>query len=313
MEWIWALLGGVILFLFGMVLMCEHLQQVSGGRAEKALRSMTSNRWRGAALGFFVTAIIQSSSAATVLAVSLADAGILGLQQTVSVIIGSNVGTTATAWLLCLHTESTNKQSAIVVILAAFGLLIYLLLPKRRAWGGLLLGLFLLLSGMGQMSLAAAPLTNTPLFREFLQMASHPVLGVLIGIIVTCILQSSSASIGLVQAFSTSGSVSWSVGVPMVLGGNIGTCITVLLASVGGGPNARRAAWAHLQFNLLGTIVFFPLWLLAGKSMMTKPVDAIGIAAVHTGFNLISAILLLPLSNHLTGFFFTSVCNREAR
>lgn len=303
MECVLALLGGVVLFLFGMVLLGENLQQLAGGRTERALRRATDSRWRGAALGFGVTAVIQSSSAATVLAVSLADAGILTLSQAVPLVIGSNVGTTATAWLLCLHSELPGA-SLVTVLPALAGLLIYLLVPRRRAWGGMLLGLFLLLTGMGQMSQAAAPLADTAMVGQLLAAADHPLLGVAMGAAATGILQSSSAAIGLVQAFSATGSVTWGAGVPLILGGNIGTCVTVLLASVGGGANAKRAALAHLQFNLLGTAALLPLWLLTGQGIASAPISAVGIAAVHTGFNLLSAALLLPLSDHLTGFVF---------
>ena len=303
MDCLWSMLGGMVLFLFGMTLLGEHLRELSGGRAERALRRVTDSRQRGALLGFAVTAVVQSSSAVTVLAVSLADAEILTLRQIVPVIIGSNVGTTATAWLLCLRTGASASASALTVAAACVGLLLNLLVPKRRAWGGLLLGLYLLLTGMERMAASAAPLAETATFHRLMVVAIHPLPAVLVGTAVTGVLQSSSAAIGLLQAFSATGTVPWSVGVPLVLGGNIGTCVTVLLASIGGGPNAKRAALAHLRFNLLGTAVLLPLWLSFGVKFRNRPIGPMEIAAVHTAFNLLSAAMLLPLSDYLTGAF----------
>lgn len=303
MDCLWSMLGGIILFLFGMTLLGEHLRKLSGGRAAQVLRRVTDSRWRGALLGFAVTAVVQSSSAVTVLAVSLADAGILSLHQIVPVLIGSNLGTTATAWLLCLRAGTPTADSALTVAMACIGLLLYLLVPKHRAWGGLLLGLFLLLTGMERMTASAVPLAETETFYHMTALTVHPLSAVLVGTAVTGVLQSSSAAIGLLQAFSATGSVSWNVGVPLVLGGNIGTCLTVLLASIGGGPNAKRAALAHLRFNLLGTAVLLPLWLSFGASLGDRPIGPVEVAAVHTAFNLLSAVVLLPLSDYLTGFF----------
>lgn len=303
MNGLWSMLGGIVLFLFGMTLLGEHLRELSGGRAERALRRATDSRRRGALLGFAVTAVVQSSSAVTVLAVSLADAEILSLRQIVPVIIGSNVGTTATAWLLCLRPETSAFASALTVAAACTGLLLYLLIPKRRAWGGLLLGLYLLLTGMERMAASAAPLAKTVAFHRLMALAVHPLAAVLVGTVVTGVLQSSSAAIGLLQAFSATGTVPWSMGVPLVLGGNIGTCVTVLLASIGGGSNAKRAALAHLRFNLLGSAVFLPLWLSFGAPLRNRPIGPEEIAAVHTAFNLLSAVLLLPLSDCLASFF----------
>ena len=311
MDCLCTMLGGVVLFLFGMTLLSDHLRELGGGRAERLLRRATNSRWRGAALGFAVTAVVQSSSAVTVLAVSLADVGILSLRQTVPVLIGSNVGTTATAWLLCLRTGPGAIAPMLIVAVACIGLLLYLLIPTRRAWGGLLLGLFLLLSGMEQMSAAAAPLARTEAFRSLTVLADRPVLAVLAGAAVTGVLQSSSAAIGLLQAFSATGTIPWGIGVPLVLGGNIGTCVTVLLAAIGGGKNAKRAALAHLGFTLRGTAVLLPLWLGFGRPLLELPITPVGIAAVHTGFNLISAALLLPLSDHLAGFVPLPAGNRN--
>lgn len=302
MESLWMMLGGVVLFLFGITLLGEYLRELEGGRAERLLRRATDGRWRGFLLGFLVTAVVQSSSAVTIMTVSLADAGILTLGQIIPVMIGSNLGTTATAWLLCFRTE-TSGAPELAVILACIGLLIYLLIPRRRVWGGLLLALFLLLVGMERMAAASAPITETAAFRRLTEMAVNPLSTLLAGTIFTGVIQSSSASIGLLQAFSTAGSVTWGMGVPLVLGGNIGTCVTVLLASVGCGANAKRAAFAHLKFNILGTAVLLPLWLLFGAPLQDRLMNPVGIAVVHTAFNLISAVFLLPAFDGLTGFF----------
>lgn len=302
MQSLWTMLGGVVLFLFGITLLGEYLRELEGGRAERLLRRATNGRWRGFLLGFLVTAVVQSSSAVTVMTVSLADAGILSLEQIIPVMIGSNLGTTATAWLLCFRTE-TSAAPELTVILACIGLLIYLLVPRRRVWGGLLLALFLLLVGMERMAAAAAPIAGTAAFRRLTELAVNPLTTLLAGAIFTGIIQSSSASIGLLQAFSTAGSVTWGMGVPLVLGGNIGTCVTVLLASVGCGANAKRAAFAHLKFNILGTVVLLPLWLLFGAPLHDRLINSVGIAVVHTVFNLLSAVFLLPAFDGLTGFF----------
>jgi len=299
MESLWMMLGGVVLFLFGITLLGEYLRELEGGRV---LRRATDGRWRGFLLGFLVTAVVQSSSAVTVMTVSLADAGILTLGQIIPVMIGSNLGTTATAWLLCFRTE-TSGAPELTVILACIGLLIYLLIPRRKVWGGLMLALFLLLVGMDRMAAAAAPIAGTAAFHRLTKMAVNPLSTLLAGTIFTGVIQSSSASIGLLQAFSTAGSVTWGMGVPLVLGGNIGTCITVLLASVGCGANAKRAAFAHLKYNILGTVALLPLWLLFGAPLQDRLINPVGIAMVHTAFNLFSAVFLLPAFDGVTGFF----------
>ena len=293
MESLPTLLGGIVLFLFGMALLGENLHKLSGGRAETMLRRMTDSRWRGMALGFLVTAVIQSSTATTVLAVSLTDTGVLSLRQAVPLIVGSNIGTTVTAWIVCLGGTSGAEQ-VLNAALASAGLYFYILKPRHKACGGVLLGLFLLLSGMGQMTMAAVPFTQAGWFSRLPYMTEHPVVWILAGATVTAVLQSSSASVGLLQAFSASGRVSWGMAVPLVLGENIGTCFPVLLASIGAGPNARRAALSHLGFNLIGTIILLPPWLLFGRGLHMASIDAVGIATVHTGFNLLAAILLLP-------------------
>lgn len=302
MESLPTLLGGIVLFLFGMALLGENLHKLSGGRTERMLRRVTDSRWRGMALGFLVTAVIQSSTATTVLAVSLTDTGVLSLRQAVPLIVGSNVGTTVTAWILCLGGTSGAEQ-VFNAVLASAGLYFYILRARYKAWGGVLLGLFLMLSGMGQMTAAAAPLTQAGWFSRLPYMTDHPVVWILAGAAVTAVLQSSSASVGLLQAVSASRRVSWGMAVPLVLGQNIGTCFPVLLASIGAGQNARRAALSHLWFNLIGTMILLPPWQLLGGKLHTASIDAVGIATVHTGFNLLAAMLLLPfaeLFEHLT-------------
>lgn len=301
METVLALLCAAAVFLFGMALLGENLQQLAGGRAEAALRRATDSRWKGLLLGFAVTALIQSSSAATVLAVSLADAGVLTLEQVVPLIVGANVGTTVTAWLLCLGGGQGDAGLYLTALLAVSGLLLYLFSPRNRARGGILLGLFLLLTGMAQMTEAAAPLAEEAAFARLMRLTAHPTLGVLAGALFTGLLQSSSASVGLLQAFSASGHVSWSAAVPLILGQNIGTCVTALLASVGGGVNAKRAALSHLWFNVLGVAAVLPMCRIAEHffPFLNQPIDGVGIALVHTGFNVAAAVLLTPFEKPL--------------
>ena len=300
-EMLLSLLCGLSLFLFGMALLGESLQQLAGGRMEAALRRMTNGRWKGMALGFGVTAVIQSSSATTVLAVSLADSGVLNLRQVIPLIIGANVGTTVTAWLLCLGGTEQTFSTALCAVLAVTGLSLYLFFPQHRMRGAILLGLFLLLSGMDQMTAAAAPLAEEAAFVRLLQLTAHPTLGVLAGALFTGVLQSSSASVGLLQAFSASGMVSWAAAIPLILGQNIGTCVTALLASIGGGANAKRAALSHLYFNIIGAVGMLLLCRVCEDIFffMEQPIDAVGIAIVHTGFNLLSALTMLPITGAL--------------
>lgn len=295
MEQLMQLLTGMVLFLFGMTLMGEHLHTVANTRAKRFLQRAAGSWQRGLLIGFAVTAVIQSSSAVTVLVVALADAGILGLRQAVSVIIGSNLGTTVTAWILCLGGAVPGWMQPMATLLAVCGLGLYLLWPEKRAWGGIILGLFLLLCGMGQMTDAAAPLAETALFSRLVELAEHPLAGLVAGILFTGILQSSSASVGLLQAFSAAGRITWAMAVPLVLGQNIGTCTTVLLASAGGGRNARCAALCHLGFNVAGATVLLPIWLVLGNKIGSSPVSPVGIALIHSGFNLLAGALVVPI------------------
>ncbi len=290
------LLAALALFLLGLALLGRSLQHLAGGWMETALRRWTGSRSRGLGLGLGMTALLQSSSAVTVMAVSLADAGLLTPERTRPLIVGANVGTTVTAWLLCLEGEQPEAVSLLIAALAAAGLVL-VLLPGRRNLGGAAWGLALLLLGMEGMTAAAAPLAQWPPFLRLMGQGEggSAWLALLAGTVCTGVLQSSSASVGLLQALSFSGQVTWSGAVPLLMGQNIGTCVTALLAGAAGGANARRTARFHLWFNVVGVAVFFPLWLAAEHCLGVgaRPIGAVGIAAFHTGFNVASGVLWL--------------------
>lgn len=296
MKSVMELLAALALFLLGLALLGRSLQHLAGGWMEAALRRWTGSRSRGLGLGLGMTALLQSSSAVTVMAVSLADAGLLTPQRTRPLIVGANVGTTVTAWLLCLEGEQPEAASLLIAVLAAAGLVLVLLPGKRElscaAWG-----LALLLLGMEGMTAAAAPLAQWPPFLRLMGQGEggSAWLALLAGTVCTGVLQSSSASVGLLQALAFSGQVTWSGAVPLLMGQNIGTCVTALLAGAAGGANARRTARFHLWFNVVGVAVFFPLWLAAERCLGVgaRPIGAVGIATFHTGFNVASGVLWL--------------------
>ncbi len=303
-----SLFGGLALFLYGMSLLGGSLAAVSRGWLPGMLERLAGNPLRGALLGAGVTAAIQSSSAATVIVVGLVDAGAMSLRQAIGVILGANVGTTATAHLLSLGggPRLLSPQS-LAPAMAAAGVLLYLLGKRDRAKAGgqLLLGFGILFTGMLQMEAAVAPLRTHPAFPRLFQTMSDPLLGVLAGAGVTAVIQSSSASVGILQALSSTGAVTWGAAAPIILGQNIGTCVTPLLASVGASANAKRAALAHLLVNLGGSGVFLAgLYLLRGTGVFGfwgQAVDKAGIAWFHTGFNLAAAGMFLPLTGWLEG------------
>lgn len=313
-----SLFGGLALFLYGMSLLGGSLEAVSRGWLPGALECLAGSPLRGALLGAGVTAAIQSSSAATVLVVGLVDAGAMSLRQAIGVILGANVGTTATAHLLALGGGSRLLfPQSLAPALAAAGGLLLLLGRKDRAKqaGQLLLGLAILFTGMLQMEAAVAPLRDHPAFPRLFRTISDPLLGVLAGAGVTAVIQSSSASVGILQALSSTGAVTWGAAAPVILGQNIGTCVTPLLASAGASANAKRAAAAHLLINLGGTGVFLAgLYLLrgiGGAALWDRPVDKAGIAWFHTVFNLAAAGMFLPLTGRLERALTGRGLNRE--
>lgn len=307
-----TLIGGLALFLYGMTTMGSGLNKVAGGKLERILEKLTSNPIKAVALGTIVTAIIQSSSATTVMVVGFVNAGIMKLSQAIGVIMGANLGTTATAWILSLSGIEGDKfliqllkPSNFSPLLAFLGILLFMFSKseKKKDLGQILLGFAILMFGMEAMSGAVKPLASNPEFRNILVMFSNPILGVITGAVLTAIIQSSSASVGILQALSTTGSLTFASAIPIIMGQNIGTCITALLSSIGAKKNARRAAIVHLYFNLIGTILFLLIFYIiqytVGFSFINNSVNAASIATVHTIFNLFATITLLPFSRLL--------------
>ena len=264
-----TLIGGLSFFLFGMNIMSTGLEKVSGGKLERTLDSITSNPFKGFALGALITIAIQSSSAMTVMLVGLVNSGIMQLSQTVSVIMGSNVGTTLTAWLLSLAgIESNNvfvrllNPESFSPIVALIGILLIMTKPKkkRKDIGTILLGFAVLMFGMDTMSDAVKPLADIPEFTNLLLMFSNPILGMLVGLILTAVIQSSSASIGILQALCATGVVSYATAIPIIMGQNVGTCVTALISSAGASKNAKRAALIHLYYNIIKTVAFMAVF-----------------------------------------------------
>ncbi len=303
-----TLIGGLCLFLFGMNVMGTPLEKQAGHKLKTLLAKFTNNTFKGFLLGLVVTCVIQSSSATTVMVVGLVSAGVLTLRQSTGIIIGANVGTTITAWILSLTgINSENmwlnflKPSSFTPILAAIG--IYLLMfsktTKRKDIGTVLLGFAVLMFGMETMSGAVSGLQDVPEFRSILLKFSNPVLGVLAGLVLTAIIQSSSAAVGILQALSTTGAVTFSAAIPILMGMNIGTCVTALLASVTASKNGKRAAFVHLYFNIIGIIISLGLFY-AGDAIfdfafVSKTANELNIAITHTAFKLIMTVTLFPL------------------
>ena len=306
------MVGGLALFLYGMDLMGEGLAKASGGKMEKMLESLTSNTLKAVALGAIVTAVIQSSSATTVIVVGFVNSGIMKLGQAVGVIMGANIGTTMTSWLLSLTgIESGNffmqllKPSSFSPVLAVIGVIFmqFLKSDKKKNVGMIMVGFAILMTGMDTMSAAVKPLANVPEFTNILLMFSNPILGMAAGAILTAIFQSSSASVGILQALCISGAVTTGTALPIIMGQNIGTCVTAMISSIGASKNARRTALIHLYFNLIGTIIFMIMFYAANAifkfTFMDSAINAAGIATIHTVFNVTATILLLPFSKLL--------------
>ena len=308
-----GLLGGIALFLFGMAIMGDGLKKVAGSKLELVLYKLTSTPLKGVLLGTGVTAVIQSSSATTVMVVGFVNAGLLSLTQAVGVIMGANIGTTVTAQLLRLGDISSDnvflallKPSILGPLLAAVGIVLFMFLKgssRRQIVGQILLGLGLLFIGMKTMENAVSGLQELPAFRELFVAFSNPLLGILVGAAVTALIQSSSASMGILQAVSSTGVVSFHIAIPLIMGQNIGTCITALLSAIGASKNAKRTAMVHLLFNIIGTL-FFLVVLYAGNALFHFPfwgdvMNRGSIANLHLGFNVACTLLLLPFNRVL--------------
>ena len=307
-----TLIGGLCLFLFGMNVMGDALERRAGGSLKKILSKLTKNKMAGFLTGLGVTSVIQSSSATTVMVVGFVNSGVMTLKQSIGVIMGANIGTTVTAWILSLGGISSDnivmqllKPTSFTPVLALVGtvLLMFGKSSKKKDTGSVLLGFATLMFGMDTMSGAVAGLADIPAFQNLFLMFKNPILGVLVGAILTTIIQSSSASVGILQALSVTGQVSYGAAVPIIMGQNIGTCVTALLSSFGTNKNAKRAAVVHLSFNVIGTIVWLTLFSIISAVFKPMILDEsatyLGIAVAHSLFNIACTILLLPMSGLL--------------
>jgi phosphate:Na+ symporter len=307
---VFALLGGLAFFLYGMHVMGEALEQRAGTRLKPILESLTSNPIKGVLVGALVTATIQSSSSTTVMLVGFVNSGVMKLSQAINVIMGANIGTTITAWILSLAgIESTNfwvsllKPSTFSPILAFIGIVMLLFSKRKRSASLILIGFSVLMYGMDLMSGAVKGLANSPEFVNILTLFKNPLFGILTGAVVTAIIQSSSASVGILQAISMTGSITFETAIPIIFGQNIGTCITAIISSIGANRNAKRVAVAHLFFNIIGTtlftIILFTLNAFVKFAFMSLTIDVLGIAIVHTVFNMLATMILFPFSKQL--------------
>lgn len=304
-----SMIGGLALFLYGMEVLGDGLKKASGGKLEHILEKLTSNKLMAVLLGAGVTAVIQSSSATTVMVVGFVNSGIMKLSQAVGVILGANVGTTVTAWILSLTDVSGSgfflqllKPTSFSPILAIIGVCLISMGKKERQKniGTILIGFAVLMFGMDTMSTAVEPLAEQPEFSHILLMFSNPVLGMLVGLILTAVIQSSSASIGILQALCATGVVSYATAIPIIMGQNVGTCVTALISSAGASKNAKRAALIHLYYNIIKTVafmaVFYALNAFIHFAFLEEAASALGVAVIHTAFNVAAVIIIFPVS-----------------
>ena len=307
-----TLCGGLAFFLFGMHVMSQSLEKIAGGKLEATLKKMTSNPFKSLALGAGITIAVQSSSAMTVMLVGLVNSGIMQLEQTVGVIMGSNIGTTLTAWLLSTAgIKSDNvlisllKPENFAPIVALIGIIMIMMSKKKKRQdvGTIMVGFAVLMFGMELMKNAVSPLAEMEGFSKLLVAFKNPLLSVLFGAIFTGIIQSSAASVGILQALSLTGTISYRMAIPIIMGQNIGTCVTALISSIGVNKNAKRVTVVHMSFNIIGTVVclavFYGLDMLIHFSFVDKPIGAVEIAAVHSIFNIVTTLILLPFSSQL--------------
>ena len=307
-----AMIGGLALFLYGMHVMGDGLTKASGGKLEKILEKLTSNKLYAVLLGAGVTAIIQSSSATTVMVVGFVNSGIMKLSQAIGVIMGANIGTTVTSWILSLAgIQSDNfwiqlfKPESFTPILALVGIILLMFSKKEKKHdiGNILLGFAVLMFGMTSMSEAVAPLADVPEFTSILTAFTNPVLGVIAGALLTAAIQSSSASVGILQALCITGAVDYRMAIPIIMGQNIGTCITAIISGIGANRNAKRAALIHLYFNIIGSVVFLVLFYTVNAfvhfEFLDAPATALGVAIIHSVYNIFATAILLPFSGVL--------------
>ena len=307
-----SMVGGLALFLYGMHIMGDALAKMSGGKLEKVLERLTSNKWSAVLLGAGVTAVIQSSGATTVMVVGFVNSGIMKLNQAVGIIMGANIGTTATSWLLSLSGIDGGsfflqmlKPTSFTPILAVIGaiLVVFCKSEKKHNIGTILLGFAILMYGMTAMSSAVEPLKDVPQFTQILMKFENPLLGVIAGFVLTTIMQSSSVSVGILQALCSTGAVSYALALPIIMGQNIGSCTTAMISSVGASKDAKRAAAVHFYFNVIGTVVFMLVFYISNAfvhyAFLPQAANEVGIATIHSIFNIAATIVLLPLSGFL--------------
>ena len=301
-----TLIGGLAFFLYGISIMSSGLEKIAGGKLEKLLKKMTSSPIKGLLLGAGITAVIQSSSATTVMLIGLVNSGLMDLSQTISVIIGTNIGTTITAWILSLSgiQEGASfilklmKPESFTPLLAFIGVCMIMAAKsnKNKSVGSVMVGFAILMFGMGLMSSSMAPLSQNDDFRNAMVAFTNPFLGFIVGLVITVIIQSSSASVGILQALSMVGGVTWGAAIPIILGQNLGTCISAVLASIGVSTNAKRVAAVHVIFNSIGAIILLPLFYLANAifkfAFVDMDINPVGIAIVHSTYNILTAIML---------------------
>lgn len=307
-----TLIGGLCLFLFGMQVMGDGLERRAGGSLKVLLGRLTGSKFKGFLTGLGVTSVIQSSSATTVMVVGFVNSKVMTLKQAIGVIMGANIGTTVTAWILSLGGISGNslflkllKPTSFTPVLALIGttFLMFSKSEKKRDVGTVLLGFATLMFGMDTMSGAVSGLADMPSFRQLFLLFSNPILGVLVGGLLTAVIQSSSASVGILQALSATGAVTFASAIPIIMGQNIGTCVTALLSSFGTNKNAKRAAVVHLSFNVIGTVVWLTVFSVVSAlfrpSLLQQPATYAGIAMAHSVFNILCTLLLYPMSSLL--------------
>jgi len=320
-----SMIGGLALFLYGMKTMGDALSKLAGGKLEQVLEHMTNNPVKAVLLGAGVTAVIQSSSATTVMVVGFVNSGIMKLSQAVGVIMGANIGTTVTSWILSLAgIEGTNffiqllKPSSFTPVLALIGIILLMFIKnsQKNDIGVILLGFAVLMTGMETMSGAVKPLADVPEFTSLFTAFENPFLGMAVGAVLTAVIQSSSASVGILQAMCVTGSVSVRAALPVIMGQNIGTCVTALISGVGASKNAKRAALVHLYFNLIGTLVFMGVFYAANAfvhfGFLENAATGATIAVIHSVFNIAATVFLLPLSGQLERLaYFTIPVTKE--
>lgn len=310
---IFTLIGGLAFFLYGISIMSSGLEKIAGGKLEKLLKKMTSSPLKGLLLGAGITAVIQSSSATTVMLIGLVNSGLMDLSQTISVIIGTNIGTTITAWILSLSGIDAGastllkllKPESFTPILAFIGVCMIMAAKsnKNKSIGSVMIGFAILMFGMGLMSSSMSPLAENETFRNTMVAFSNPILGFIVGLILTIVIQSSSAAVGILQALSLVGGVSWGAAIPIILGQNLGTCISAVLASIGVNTNAKRVAIVHVLFNSIGALILLPLFYIANAifhfAFVSTDINPAGVAIVHSTYNILTAVMLFKFIKFL--------------